>query len=61
MIFASGPPAEELKLVAPTPPGELMRNPVGANVMVPVVVANPAAVTEFVTVPVVPEAAVACT
>ena len=61
MIFASGPFAEEVKLVAPTPPGEVMRNPVGAKVIVPVVVANPAAVTELVTVPVVPEAAVACT
>ena len=60
-ILATGPPAEELKLVAPTPPGEVIRNPFGANVMVPVVVANPVAVTEFVTVPVVPEAALACT
>ena len=60
-MFASGPLADELKLVAPTPPGEVMRSPVGAKVIVPVVAANPVAVTELVTVPAVPEAAVACT
>ena len=30
-MFASGPLADEVKLVAPIPPGEVMRNPVGAR------------------------------
>ena len=61
MMFASGPLADEVKLVAPIPPGEVIRNPVVAKVMVPVEGANPVAVTVLVTAPVVPDAAVACT
>ena len=60
-MFAVGPLAAEVKLDAPIPPGEVIRNPVGAKVMMPVEVASPVAVTVLVTVPVVPEVAVACT
>lgn len=61
-MLASGPLADELKLAAPTPPGEVMRNPVGARVTgLLLSVAKLGIDTSYSTVPVVPEAAGACT